>query len=288
VTNHRRRAAAVIPAGVFELGGRDPDANVQDGEGPVRRVELSAFAIDRYAVTNADFSGFVAATGYVTTAERAGWSFVFGGSGGTDRRLQASGAPWWHAVSGANWHDPEGPGSGVDARPRHPVVHVSWDDANAYCTWVGGGLPTEAQWEAAARGGRQQTRFPWGEELEEGGRHHCNVWQGEFPTLDVAADGHVGTAPVDAYEANGYGLCNMIGNVWEWTADWWSATWHSARGPATRRDPLGPPRGTERSIRGGSYLCHASYCNRYRLAARSHNTPDSTASNLGFRCAAAG
>lgn len=257
-----------LRGGAFAMGSEDPDAFSADGEGPVREVAVGAFAIGAYAVTNGEFATFVESTGHVTDAERFGWSFVFHLLVG-DRVevVGASGdAPWWLGVAGATWRTPEGPGSSVGSRETHPVVHVSWNDAAAYCDWAGGRLPTEAEWEYAARGGLEGKRFPWGDELAPGGRWRCNIWQGRFPDDNTADDGHVGTAPVDAFEPNGFGLYNASGNVWEWCADRFS--------PGAR------------AIRGGSYLCHDSYCNRYRVAARSGNTPESTTGHTGFRCAA--
>ncbi len=164
------------------------------------------------------------------------------------------------------------------------MVHVSWDDAAAFCAWSGTRLPTEAEWEYGARGGREGTVFPWGDELEPGGTHEMNVFQGEFPTHDTGADGFIGTAPVDAFRPNGYGLYNMTGNVWEWCADWFDSAYYSH---STRRNPTGPTSGESRVMRGGSYLCHASYCRRYRVAARSANGHDRSTGNLGFRVAVA-
>jgi sulfatase modifying factor 1 len=256
-----------------------------DSEGPVHKVELSAFAIDAHAVSNDRFAGFVDATGYVTEAEQFGWSFVFGGflpDDFPDTRGVAS-APWWRQVYEAWWRRPEGPQSDLDGRGDHPVVHVSWNDALAYCRWSGTRLPTEAEWECAAVGGRSGgVPFPWGSELEPGGRHMMNVFQGTFPTTNTMEDGYAGTAPVDAYPPNGYGLYNMTGNVWEWCADWYDPT---AYGRSEAQDPTGPADGTHRVMRGGSYLCHVSYCRRYRVTARSGNSPDASTGNLGFRVA---
>jgi sulfatase modifying factor 1 len=276
-----------IPGGTFQMGTADAEGFPADGEGPVRSVTLRSFRIARYAVTNDQFAAFVAATGYRTGAEREGWSFVFNllvppARRGAARGI-AGGAPWWLGLPGACWHAPEGPGSTLKGRGDHPVVHTSWDDALAYCAWAGVRLPTEAEWECAARGGLPGARYPWGDELTPGGKHRCNIWQGQFPARNTRADGYVGTAPVGAYPPNGFGLYNVAGNVWEWCADWFSATHGQA---AAHTDPTGPLVGTARVLRGGSYLCHRSYCNRYRVAARSSNTPDSSSGNTGFRVAA--
>lgn len=260
-----------LPGGTFRMGSEDADANPGDGEGPVREVSVGAFAVDAHAVTNARFAAFVEDTGYRTEAERFGWSYVFakflpGPLRKAAARLPAT--PWWCGVEGAAWNRPEGPDSRLHGRWEHPVVHVTWHDAVAFCRWAGGRLPTEAEWEYAARGGADQARYPWGDELTPRGVHHCNIWQGTFPFRDTAADGYAGTAPVDSYAPNGFGLYNVVGNVWEWSADPWQEG--------------GPDR---RAMRGGSYLCHDSYCNRYRVAARTSNTVDSSTGNLGFRVA---
>lgn len=276
-----------IPAGVYQLGGEGAQCIAADGEGPIRRVRVSSFLIDTTCVTNRQFTAFVAHTGYVTDAEHLGWSFVFQGllPVGTECLAQAPGTiPWWRAVPGAHWRQPHGPLSTLQGLLEHPVVHISWHDASAYARWAGKRLPSEAEWEVAARGGEVGLRFPWGNQLEEGGRHHCNVWQGDFPRADSGADGFIGTAPANSFDANGYGLFNVLGNVWEWCADWWSVDWHRVPSPATRLDPRGPPAGQAKVIRGGSYLCHASYCNRYRLSARTHNTAHSSTGHMGFRC----
>ena len=278
----------LIPGGPFRMGSEDWDVFPDDGEGPVRRVEVAAFHIAPKAVTNSQFAAFVQATGYVSDAEQFGWSFVFHSfvesHQTVDGRVQE--APWWLAVRGATWREPEGPGSHVRHRQNHPVVHISWNDAMAYCIWTGTRLPTETEWEKAARGGLDRARFPWGDELTTAGEHRCNIWQGTFPTDNTGVDGYIGTAPVDAYRPNGFGLHNMSGNVWEWCNDWWSTDWHTRNADETRINPTGPRQGVAKVIRGGSYLCHDSYCNRYRVSSRTGSTPDSTTGHAGFRCAA--
>jgi len=257
-----------LEGGTFLMGAEGPECVAGDGEGPVREVEVDAFAIDACAVSNARFATFVEATGHVSDAERYGWSFVFGGllpDEFPDTRGAVQ-APWWRQVHGACWHRPEGPHSSIEDRLDHPVVHVSWRDAEAFCRWSGTRLPSEAEWEFAARGGLVGKRFPWGDELEPDGEHRMNVWQGTFPSENTLGDGYLGTCPVDAFPANGYGLHNTTGNVWEWCAD------------STDGDQA-------MVTRGGSYLCHDSYCNRYRVAARSSNTIDTSTGNMGFRCA---
>lgn len=273
-----------LPGGSFLMGTDAADGFPADGEGPVHKVRLSPFFIDAAAVTNEQFSRFVADTGYHSEAEAFGWSFVFHlllPAGFPPTRGIAC-APWWRQVEGACWNAPEGPGSTIEDRMDHPVVHVSWNDAAAFARWAGKRLPSEAEWEYAARGGLRQARFPWGDELTPGGVHRCNIWQGVFPRANTCEDGFLGTAPARSFEPNGFGLYNAAGNVWEWCADWFSQAAYQA---ARRVDPRGPAAGTERVIRGGSYLCHASYCNRYRVAARSRNEPASSTGNTGFRCA---
>ncbi|XP_063116353.1 formylglycine-generating enzyme isoform X2 [Cavia porcellus] len=237
----------LIPAGAFTMGTDDPQIK-QDGEAPARRVTIDAFYMDAYEVSNAEFEKFVNSTGYLTEAEKFGDSFVFEGMLSekvkTDIQQAVAAAPWWLPVKGANWRHPEGPDSTIQHRPDHPVLHVSWNDAVAYCTWAGKRLPTEAEWEYSCRGGLQNRLFPWGNKLKPKGQHYANLWQGEFPVTNTGEDGFQGTAP------------------------------------------KGPPSGKDRVKKGGSYMCHKSYCYRYRCAARSQNTPDSSASNLGFRCAA--
>jgi formylglycine-generating enzyme len=267
----------------FLMGSEDADTVPADGEGPVRPVLLDSFYLDRDPVTNERFAAFIRSTGYQTEAEKFGWSFVFRNHLTPDWNGEhPPNLSWWCKVKGAHWAHPEGLDSTLTGRENHPVVHVSWHDASAYAAWAGKRLPTEAEWEFAARGGLEQMRFPWGNELTPGGRHLCNVWQGDFPDHDTAEDGYSGPAPVDAYPPNGFGLNSITGNVWEWCADWFSADYHRY---ATRRNPVGPAEGASKVMRGGSYLCHASYCNRYRNSARSSNTPNSTTTNIGFRCA---
>ncbi len=274
-----------LAGGVFRMGTEDSDGFPADGEGPVREVTLSPFFIDATSVTNKQFAKFVKETGYKTEAERLKNSFVFYllAPKEMERRMhrRVLGCEWWLNVPGACWKHPEGRDTHIRDRMDHPVTHVSWNDALAYCEWAGKRLPTEAEYEYAARGGLVQQKYAWGDELHPNGEHRCNIWQGAFPDHNTLEDGYLGTSPVRAFPANGYGLHDMAGNVWEWCWDAWSPDFHH-NGP--RENPAGPPAGDARVIRGGSYLCHDSYCNRYRVAARTSNTPDSSTGNLGFRC----
>ena len=275
-----------IPGGNFLMGTNDLDGFSADGEGPVREITIDSFYIDTTTVTNLQFEEFIKDTGYQTDAEHFGWSFVFYGLLSDEVRkshLQvASTTPWWCAIPGACWNHPEGVKTQISRRMDHPVVHVSWNDSMAYCQWAGKRLPTEAEWEYSARGGLVQKKFPWGDELNPGGEHRCNIWQGVFPNYNSLEDGYLGTSPALSFKANDYGLYNMAGNVWEWCNNWFSNNFHLAD---TSNNPKGPEQGETKVIRGGSFLCHHTYCNRYRVAARSSNTIDSTASNIGFRCA---
>ncbi len=256
-----------IPGGSFSMG---TDEGLP-AEAPPHPVRVSSFFLAEHEVTVGEFAEFVGETGYVTEAEEIGWAAVFDVDAGR-----------WERVDGASWKRPEGPRSSVEGRGDHPVVQVSHNDAKAYAAWAGGRLPTEAEREYAARGGLDGARYPWGDELVPGGKHQANVWQGRFPTKNTGKDGYEMTAPVKSFPANGYGLYDIAGNVWEWTADW------MGRYPDPndeRVDPTGPDSGTERVIRGGSWMCSRDHCTGYRVAARQSNEPDAALNNLGFRLA---
>lgn len=267
------------------MGTDSTEGFSDDGEGPAREVRIDAFQLGVTAVTNREFNEFIRHARYLTDADRFASSFVFylqvpQAIRRTIRKLPA-GLPWWLPVAHASWQRPEGPGSHIHDRMDHPVVHVSWNDAQAYCDWAGTRLPTEAEWEYAARGGLTAKRFPWGDELEVDGAPPCNIWRGDFP--HTVAEGWLpGTAPARSYPPNGYGLYNLAGNVWEWCADWFSPDYHLE---TDATNPVGIKPASRRSMRGGSFLCHDSYCNRYRVAARGANTPGSSSSNCGFRVA---
>lgn len=274
---------AVVPAGSFTMGDSFGDGNPADGEAHQHRVTLDSFSIDATSVTKAAFAAFVDATGYVTEAERFGYSAVFHlalEADSADIVGQPPQTPWWLGVQGATWSRPGGRHSSIEGCEDHPVIHVSWNDAMAYCAWTGRRLPTEAEWEYASRGGLHAKRYPWGDEHPDGDAWKCNIWQGTFPTKNTVDDGYLTTAPVRSYEPNGYGLWQAVGNVWEWCADWYDAGYYE-KSPVD--NPQGPGSGRARVLRGGSFLCHDSYCNRYRNSARSSNTPDSSMSNTGFR-----
>lgn len=270
-----------VPGGSSLVGTSQP-CILNDGENPLRKSRISPFEMAATTVTNAEFEQFVATTGYLTEAERIGWSFVFHAqvpkTVGPTRGLPE--AEWWRWVDGANWRDINGPGTQADCWNRdHPVVQVSWNDAQAYAAWAGGRLPTEAEWEHAARGGLGDVRFPWGmREPNDTDYQPCNIWQGDFPRINTCADGYATTAPARSFEPNGYGLYNMVGNVWEWTCDLY--TIKSLKKQVRTR--LAGMKGYYLS-KGGSFLCHISYCYRYRIAARSGASPDSATTHTGFR-----
>lgn len=270
------------------MGDSTGDHNRGDGETPVHEVQLDEYSIDTTNVTNEQFAFFVSDTSYRTEAEIFGFSAVFQLAVQTDRSNlmdPPAATPWWLGVRGADWHQPGGPGSGIEGLEQHPVVHISWNDAVAYCRWAGRRLPTEAEWERAARGGLEGASYPWGDDLFEPGSDNwrCNIWQGSFPVTNTKDDGWLLTAPVETYEPNGFGLWQSVGNVWEWCADWYDPDYYAT---SPKSAPTGPAKGQLRVLRGGSYLCHDSYCNRYRNSARSSNTPDSSMGNAGFRTVA--
>ena len=279
-----------LPGGTFAMGDSLGEGYREDGELPVHRVTVSAFSIDRTPVTNEQFAHFVDASHYQTESERFGWSAVFHlavRAEPADVLGRAPATPWWTAVRGASWAHPAGPLSHWRDVPDHPVVHVSWHDAQAYCAWAGRRLPTEAQWEYAARGGLIGRRFPWGDGLlGPGGSHRCNIWQGTFPQVNTLDDGFLTTNPVAAFAPNDFGLYDVVGNVWEWCADRFSAHTYASRAGRADAPPVDPSGPAVRVMRGGSHLCHDSYCYRYRVAARSSNTADTATGNLGFRTVA--
>lgn len=278
-----------IPAGEF-LMGTDQPFYPTDGESPSRSVWLDEFKISQFSVTNSEFAAFIEATGYQTEAEIYGWSYVFNGFiDETTASKQVAGvaasAPWWLAIEGAYWFKPFGNSKTIEDILNHPVVHVTHNDALEFCRWSGYKLPTEAQWEKASRGGLSGKLFPWGDSLLVDDSHQANIWQGEFPHLNTNEDGYFGTAPVDSFVANNFGLFNTVGNVWEWTNDFWSARWHIPENVETRRNPAGPHKESgNRVLKGGSFMCHDSYCYRYRNSARTFNSPNTSTSHIGFRC----
>ncbi len=296
---------AWVPGGTFLMGS---DHHYPE-EAPAHRVTVSGFWIDRYVVTNADFRRFVEATGYVTLAERPVNPADYPGAkpallepsavvfrktaGPVDLRHPHN---WWTYVRGANWRHPRGPGTTLQGLWKHPVVHLAYEDVEAYVAWAGKALPTEAEWEFAARGGLDGAEYVWGDELMPGGKHMCNHWQGEFPWQNLVEDGYEWTAPVGAFPPNGYGLYEMTGNVWEWTTDWYQAHGEIAHACCTLDNPRGgeadrsydprlpEPRIPRKVMKGGSYLCAPNYCRRYRPAARMAQPVDTAIGHLGFRC----
>jgi formylglycine-generating enzyme len=293
-----------IPGGTYLRGSDNP--KMPDAR-PKHQVEVDGFWMDKTAVTNEQFARFVDATGYVTIAERTpeakdfpgappenlvAGSVVFTPTDGPvplDNYLR-----WWRYVKGANWRRPEGPKSDLKGREKYPVVQVAWADAVAYAKWAGKRLPTEAEFEFAARGGLDGKKYDWGDEFMPDGKHMANTWQGKFPYLNTEEDGYRGAAPVGSFPANGYGLYDMAGNVWEWCADWYRADYYAklAAGPQPVRNPQGPedsydpaePGTPKRAMRGGSYLCTDEYCSAYEVGARGKGEPDSGQNHLGFRC----
>lgn len=268
-----------IPEGTALLGTNSPLIPA-DGEGPLRQKQLSSFKITDTTITNDTFARFVADTGYVTEAERFGWSFVFFSdvANASTETQGVIGTEWWRRVDGAYWQYIHGPDA-APAQADHPVVQVSWTDAMAFANWCGGRLPTEAEWEHAARGGLNDVRFPWGdEEPNDSNTFPCNIWQGQFPNCNTGADGWQNTAPARSFAPNGYGLYNMVGNVWEWTAEPFPLKSLDESVARNMESISGV-----KVLKGGSYLCHRSYCYRYRIAARISNSPDSATPHQGFR-----
>jgi sulfatase modifying factor 1 len=296
---------AWIAGGTFLMGS---DEHYPE-EAPAHRVTVGGFWVDRHAVTNAEFELFVRKTGYVTLAERPPDPAEYPDAR-PDLLVPASAVfrltphrvdlrdqyNWWIYMPGADWRHPQGPGTSISTRPDHPVVHVAWQDVQAYARWVGKQLPSEAEWEFAARGGLEGATYAWGEDLNPGGRWMANTWQGEFPMYNTAEDGYEGTAPVGCYPPNAYGLYDMIGNVWEWTTDWYQAHEQSSHPCCTLDNPRGGDRDRSydpqtpdvriprKVMKGGSHLCAPNYCQRYRPAARMPQSIDTTTSHLGFRC----
>lgn len=295
----------LIPGGVFWMG---TDNEMMRDAHPWHQVRVHDFLIDKTPVTNKAFAAFVKATAYVTVAERKPNPKDFPGA--PAKNLVAGSViftppdhtvplnnhfQWWSYKKGADWRHPAGPKTRITKLDHHPVVHVAWEDAAAYCKWSGKRLPTEAEFEHAARGGLEKKPYPWGQDLRPGGRHMANIWQGPFPNQNTRDDGFTGTSPVGSFPANGYGLYDMAGNVWEWVSDWYQADYYAKlaaqegpadnpKGPAESLDPA-EPRVPKRVMRGGSYLCTDQYCSRYEVGSRGKGAVDTGTNHLGFRCA---
>ncbi len=300
-----------IEGGEFTMGATDERG--RKDELPAHRVKVDGFWMDETEVTNAQFTEFVEATGYVTVAEKApDWEEIKkqlppGTPKPPDEVLVAASltftppprrvnlnnaAQWWDWTPGASWKHPKGPGSNLEGKDDFPVVHVAWEDAVAYCKWAGKRLPTEAEWEYAARGGQENKSFPWGNKPVESDGFLANIWQGEFPVEDTGKDGFQGLAPVKSFGANPYGLYDMAGNVWEWTSDWYHEGYyasvkeemlHNPKGPSQSYDPQ-EPTVPKRVVKGGSFLCNVSYCEGYRVSAKMKSSPDTGLEHTGFRC----
>jgi formylglycine-generating enzyme required for sulfatase activity len=308
--NKLHQGMVLIKPGTFIMGGNNSQA--EEDEYPRHKVTVKGFWMDATEVTNAQFSSFVKATGYVTTAERKpDWNEIKkqlppGTPKPDDSVLVAASlvftppnhavalndySQWWAWKKEADWKHPHGPGSSIKGKENYPVVHISWYDAAEYCKWAGKRLPTEAEWEWAARGGLQDKVYPWGNEPVDDGRVKANTWQGRFPDRNTLKDKFYGLAPVASFAANGYGLYDMAGNVWEWCADYYNNKYYSTltkevvnpKGPANSFDP-DEPYAKKRVIRGGSFLCNESYCTGYRVSRRMKSTEDSGMEHLGFRC----
>ncbi|GAA3940491.1 SUMF1/EgtB/PvdO family nonheme iron enzyme [Chitinophaga oryziterrae] len=299
----------IIPGGTFTMGADDKEARAD--EQPRHTVTIDSFQMDEHEVTNAEFAAFTASTGYVTLAEKPVTKEELmqqlpPGSPEPDSSMLLPGSlvftppdhavplddvsQWWSFVQGANWRHPDGPGSDLKGKSQYPVVHISWLDAQAYAKWAGKRLPTEAEWEYAARGGLKDQPFPWGNEALTTGKIKANTWNGHFPYQNTKTDGFSGAAPVKSFAPNGYGLYDMSGNVWEWCEDLYNNTYyaqsadaHNPQGPETGYDP-DDPSSPKRVIRGGSYMCTDEYCSGYRVTARMKTTAESGLQNLGFRC----
>jgi formylglycine-generating enzyme required for sulfatase activity len=285
-----------LRGGTFLMGSNDPDPACADGacqitfanERPVHEVKVHGFWIDKNEVTNEQFARFAEATGYVTDAEKIGNAIVFDvegcGNRDQDKELALRG---FRLVNKADWRHPEGPGSSIVQRMSHPVVQVSWNDAVAYARWAAKRLPTEAEWEYAARAGGKDVKFGCGNELKKDGKWLCNIWQGDFPRRNAGEDGFLGTAPVGSFPANAVGLHDMAGNAWEWCADWYDERYYAW---SPRDNPQGAEfskcaaHGQCRVQRGGSWRCSDQYCSGYRTSARGHGEPDAAINHTGFRC----